>query len=105
MIAPAAMLAVGTALAVRTGERKLCGTGQGRMRLPYRCATITLLGGSDSMKLTFWGAAGTVTGSMHLLETGGKRYLLDCGLYQGRRKDADAKNRNLPFEGSGIDAV
>ena len=57
------------------------------------------------MKLTFWGAAGTVTGSMHLLETGGKRYLLDCGLYQGRRKDADAKNRNLPFPGSSIDAV
>jgi metallo-beta-lactamase family protein len=57
------------------------------------------------MKLTFWGAAGTVTGSMHLLESGGKRFLLDCGLYQGRRKDADRKNRNLPFPGSGIDAV
>ncbi|MEO8594118.1 MAG: MBL fold metallo-hydrolase [Candidatus Solibacter sp.] len=57
------------------------------------------------MKLTFWGAAGTVTGSMHLLETGGNRYLLDCGLNQGRRKDADAKNRNLPFPGSSIDAV
>jgi metallo-beta-lactamase family protein len=57
------------------------------------------------MKLTFWGAAGTVTGSMHLVETGGKRYLLDCGLAQGRRKEADAKNRNLPFSGSSIDAV
>ncbi len=57
------------------------------------------------MKLTFWGAAGTVTGSMHLVETGGKRYLLDCGLYQGRRKDADQKNRHLPFPGSSIDAV
>jgi metallo-beta-lactamase family protein len=57
------------------------------------------------MKLTFWGAAGTVTGSMHLLETGGKRILLDCGLNQGRRKDADAKNRNLPFAGSSIDEV
>ena len=57
------------------------------------------------MKLTFWGAAGTVTGSMHLLETGGKRYLLDCGLAQGRRKEADAKNRNLPFSASSIDAV
>jgi len=57
------------------------------------------------MKLTFWGAAGTVTGSMHLVETGGKRYLLDCGLYQGRRKDADRKNRVLPFPGSSIDAV
>ena len=57
------------------------------------------------MRLTFWGAAGTVTGSMHLLETGGKRFLLDCGLYQGRRKDADLKNRHLPFPGDSIDAV
>jgi metallo-beta-lactamase family protein len=57
------------------------------------------------MKLTFWGAAGTVTGSMHLLESGGNRYLLDCGLYQGRRKDADLKNRKLPFPGASIDAV
>jgi metallo-beta-lactamase family protein len=57
------------------------------------------------MKLTFWGAAGTVTGSMHLLESGGKRYLLDCGLYQGRRKDADLKNRHLPVQGTSIDAV
>lgn len=57
------------------------------------------------MKLTFWGAAGTVTGSMHLLESDGKRYLLDCGLYQGRRKDADRKNRELPFPADSIDAV
>jgi metallo-beta-lactamase family protein len=57
------------------------------------------------MKITFWGAAGTVTGSMHLVETGGKRLLLDCGLYQGRRKEADLKNRHLPFDASGIDAV
>ena len=39
------------------------------------------------MKLTFWGAAGAVTGSMHLLETGGKRILLDCGMNQGKRKE------------------
>jgi metallo-beta-lactamase family protein len=57
------------------------------------------------MKLTFWGAAGEVTGSMHLVESGGRRFLLDCGLHQGRRKDADRKNRNLPFPGSSIDAV
>src|SRR5437763_17168034 len=57
------------------------------------------------MKLTFWGAAGTVTGSMHLVESVDKRLLLDCGLYQGRRKDADAKNRNLPFARSSIDAA
>jgi len=57
------------------------------------------------MKLTFWGAAGAVTGSMHLLEAAGRRLLLYCGLNQGRRKEADQKNRNLPFAGSSIDAV
>ena len=57
------------------------------------------------MKLTFWGAAGEVTGSMHLVESGGKRFLLDCGLNQGRRKEADRKNRNLPFPASSLDAV
>jgi len=40
------------------------------------------------MKLQFWGAARTVTGSMHLVEVGGRRLLLDCGLYQGHRKQA-----------------
>ena len=57
------------------------------------------------MKLTFWGAAGQVTGSMHLVESDGKRFLLDCGLNQGRRKDSDQKNRCLPFTGSSIDGV
>lgn len=57
------------------------------------------------MKLTFWGAAGAVTGSMHLVETAGMRLLLDCGLNQGRRREADQKNRHIPFPGSSIDAV
>ena len=57
------------------------------------------------MNLTFWGAAGAVTGSMHLVETGGKRLLLDCGLNQGKRKDAERKNRHLPIVGSSIDLV
>src|SRR4051795_3341394 len=57
------------------------------------------------MRLTFWGAAGTVTGSMHLVGTENQRLLLGCGLFHGRRKDADAKNRRLPFPGSSIDAV
>ncbi len=57
------------------------------------------------MKLTFWGAAGGVTGSMHLVESGGRRILLDCGLNQGRRKDTDRKNRHLPFPAPSIDAV
>ena len=37
------------------------------------------------MRITFHGAARTVTGSQHLIEVDGKRILLDCGLYQGRR--------------------
>lgn len=57
------------------------------------------------MKLTFWGAAGTVTGSMHLLEAAGKRFLLDCGQAQGRRRDTDLKNRHLPFQAPSIDGV
>ena len=57
------------------------------------------------MRLTFHGAAGTVTGSMHQVDAGGKRYLLDCGMYQGRRKEDEARNRNLPLDGSAVDAV
>src|SRR5215472_3128220 len=57
------------------------------------------------MKLTFHGAAGTVTGSMHRLDAGGKSYLLDCGMYQGRRKEAEKRNRTFPFDARAIDAV
>jgi metallo-beta-lactamase family protein len=57
------------------------------------------------MKLTFWGAAQTVTGSMHLLTLNDSRYLLDCGLYQGHRKEARERNATLPFPASSINAV
>src|SRR6202035_5484846 len=57
------------------------------------------------MKITFWGAARTVTGSMHHVETGGKNFLLDCGLYQGRRQEAFARNSNFPFPAPSIDSV
>lgn len=57
------------------------------------------------MKIEFWGAAQTVTGSMHLIHWRGKRLLLDCGLYQGRRKDAFKRNRDFPIDASKIDAV
>ena len=57
------------------------------------------------MIVQFWGAAQTVTGSMHLVHYQGKKILLDCGLFQGRRRDAFKRNRDLPFEGSEIDAV
>ena len=57
------------------------------------------------MKLTFRGAAGEVTGSMHHLEVDGKQYLLDCGMAQGRRKEADQKNRHLQVDARSIEAV
>jgi metallo-beta-lactamase family protein len=57
------------------------------------------------MKLSFWGAAGTVTGSMHELGANGHRYLLDCGQYQGRRKEARERNSNFPFAPASVAAV
>ncbi|HEY6392528.1 MAG TPA: MBL fold metallo-hydrolase [Bryobacteraceae bacterium] len=57
------------------------------------------------MHLTFWGAAKTVTGSMHQLNVQDKSYLLDCGLYQGRRKEAEERNRKFPFDCRQISAV
>jgi metallo-beta-lactamase family protein len=57
------------------------------------------------MRVTFWGAAQTVTGSMHHIEAAGKRFLLDCGLYQGRRRDAFERNSHFPFPVTGIDGV
>ncbi len=57
------------------------------------------------MKITFWGAAQTVTGSMHEVSVAGRRLLLDCGLYQGHRKEAFQRNREFPFPASAIDAV
>jgi metallo-beta-lactamase family protein len=57
------------------------------------------------MRLTFHGAAGEVTGSMHLLEIGTKKLLLDCGLFQGRREEARQKNSQFPVECNKVDAV
>jgi metallo-beta-lactamase family protein len=58
------------------------------------------------MQLTFWGAARTVTGSKHLLTLDdGTRLLLDCGLFQGRRAEAEERNRHFGFNAASIDAV
>ncbi len=57
------------------------------------------------MRLKFWGAAQTVTGSMHLLEFDGGRVLMDCGMYQGRRADARRFNSEFPADPSTIDVV
>jgi metallo-beta-lactamase family protein len=57
------------------------------------------------MKLTFWGAAREVTGSMHQLTVNDRCYLLDCGEYQGHRKEAAERNRNFPFPCKDVAAV
>lgn len=57
------------------------------------------------MKITFWGAAQTVTGSLHEVQASGRRVLLDCGMFQGRRKESFERNRNLPVDPTKVDAV
>ena len=57
------------------------------------------------MRVTFWGAARTVTGSKHLLTGRSGSVLLDCGLFQGRRAESEARNRALPFAPSSVDSV
>lgn len=57
------------------------------------------------MKLTFLGAAGTVTGSKYLLEDGGQRWLVDCGLFQGLRPLRLRNWDRLPIDPRTINAV
>jgi metallo-beta-lactamase family protein len=58
-----------------------------------------------SIQLTFHGAAGRVTGSLHLLEAAGARVALDSGLFQGPRKESNELNRTLPFDPRRLDAI
>lgn len=58
------------------------------------------------MHLSFWGAARTVTGSMHLLRLpDGRKLLLDCGLYQGHRAEAEHINHSRSFDAAKVDVV
>ena len=57
------------------------------------------------MELEFHGAAHAVTGSMHLIAVNGKRVLLDCGLHQGKRKEAFELNRKMPIDPKGIHSL
>jgi metallo-beta-lactamase family protein len=57
------------------------------------------------MELEFFGAAREVTGSCHILRVAGKTVLLDCGLFQGHRKESHEKNLRLPLPVEEIDAV
>jgi metallo-beta-lactamase family protein len=55
--------------------------------------------------LTFWGAAGTVTGSKYLIENNNRRLLVDCGLFQGPRLLRERNWEEAPFAASSVDAV
>jgi len=57
------------------------------------------------MKITFHGAAQTVTGSQHLIEVNGRRLLLECGFYQGPRAESRRRNETFPFNPRDLDAV
>ena len=57
------------------------------------------------MRITFYGAAQTVTGSQYLLNINGHSLLLECGFFQGRRQESYARNLNFPFEPGRVDAV
>ena len=57
------------------------------------------------MKITFHGAARTVTGSLHLIEVNGKKIMLDCGMFQGKRKESFELNRSGLCDGDGIDCL
>src|SRR5215831_16210985 len=55
--------------------------------------------------ITFWGAARSVTGSMHLVEARGRTVLLDCGLVEAGRADGLRLNGKFPFRPRDVDAV
>ena len=57
------------------------------------------------MEITFHGAVRTVTGSQHLVEVNGLKILLDCGLYQGSRKESYQRNQNLPYNAAEVDIL
>ncbi|MGB7767980.1 MAG: MBL fold metallo-hydrolase [Verrucomicrobiia bacterium] len=57
------------------------------------------------MRIHFFGATRTTTGSMYLIEVNGKRLLLECGLFQGHREESIRRNCCFPFDPGQIDAV
>src|SRR4051812_19270297 len=59
-----------------------------------------------NMKITFHGAARTVTGSKHLIQlSSGKKILLDCGMFQGMGKDTLTLNSHWGFDPAAVDHV
>jgi metallo-beta-lactamase family protein len=64
-----------------------------------------LPGSSAGPTVTFWGAARTVTGSMHLVAAGGRKLLLDCGAARGAWHEVRRRNGSFPFHAVEVDAV
>ncbi|HBR23732.1 MAG TPA: MBL fold hydrolase, partial [Firmicutes bacterium] len=57
------------------------------------------------MRISFCGAARTVTGSCFLLENGGSHILVDCGMFQGNKEIRERNDNPFPFNPAEIDAV
>ena len=57
------------------------------------------------MQLEFYGAAGEVTGSCHIVVVGGRRLLLDCGMIQGGPAPDERNRAPFPFDAAQVDAV
>ena len=70
------------------------------------CTTLhqTIYPTERKMKLTFWGAAQQVTGSMHLLEVGHYKILIDCGL-DYEKETYQEENQEFPFDPASINLV
>ena len=58
-----------------------------------------------AVRLTFHGAARTVTGSCYVLEANGSRVMIDCGMFQGSKTERELNYRAFPFEPSAITAM
>ena len=57
------------------------------------------------MRVHFFGATRTTTGSLYLIEINGTRLLMECGLFQGRRGESIERNRKFPFDPKSIDVA
>jgi len=57
------------------------------------------------VQIEFLGGAQSVTGTCHLITVQGRKILLDCGLYQGKRSESFSRNRELPFDAAAVDAM
>ncbi len=57
-----------------------------------------------SIRIKFLGGVGTVTGSSHLVTNGQYRFIIDCGLFQGRRKEFYRRNSHFAFDPGSLDA-